>query len=123
MENMIIKQIHLSNKSIYIQTTSRLSNKIVFFVVRKKKVYIYSKQERARTLNNQTRKLSFFPKFSFVGMTTETESSHLTQSSSPLPPQPQNPVDHLRCNDSSTQGLQNGRIPFKTSTIHSLPCL
>ncbi|KAG5389534.1 hypothetical protein IGI04_031075 [Brassica rapa subsp. trilocularis] len=40
-------------------------------------------------------------------MTTETESSHLTQSSSPLPPQPQNPVDHLRCNDSSTQGLQN----------------
>ncbi|KAH0915074.1 hypothetical protein HID58_029520, partial [Brassica napus] len=45
--------------------------------------------------------------FSFVGMTTETESSHLTQSSSPLPPQPQNPVDHLRCNDSSTEGLQN----------------
>ncbi|WZZ09201.1 hypothetical protein YC2023_095122 [Brassica napus] len=52
-------------------------------------------------------------------MTTETESSHLTQSSSPLPPQPQNPVDHLRCNDSSTEGLQNGRIPFKTSTIHN----
>ncbi|CDY43714.1 BnaA08g05060D [Brassica napus] len=46
-------------------------------------------------------------KFSFIGMTTETESSHLTQSSSSLPPQPQNPVDHLRCNDSSTQGLQN----------------
>ncbi|XP_013718472.2 uncharacterized protein BNAC03G63140D [Brassica napus] len=40
-------------------------------------------------------------------MTTETESSHLTQSSSSLPPQPQNPVDHLRCNDSSTQGLQH----------------
>ncbi|KAG2318399.1 hypothetical protein Bca52824_011612 [Brassica carinata] len=44
-------------------------------------------------------------------MTTETESSHLTQSSSPSsslpPPQPQNPVDHLSSNDSSTLGLQN----------------
>ncbi|KAL0799350.1 hypothetical protein Bca101_054525 [Brassica carinata] len=46
-------------------------------------------------------------------MTTETESSHLTQSSSPSsslpPPQPQNPVDHLSSNDSSTLGLQNAR--------------
>ncbi|WZZ09202.1 uncharacterized protein LOC111200061 [Brassica napus] len=47
-------------------------------------------------------------------MTTETESSHLTQSSSSSssssslpPPQTQNPVDHLKSNDSSTQGLQN----------------
>ncbi|XP_018448525.1 uncharacterized protein LOC108820030 isoform X2 [Raphanus sativus] len=42
-------------------------------------------------------------------MTTETESSHLTQSSSSLPPQqPQNPVDHLSSNDSSTlEGMNN----------------
>ncbi|KAL0699257.1 hypothetical protein Bca4012_055379 [Brassica carinata] len=49
-------------------------------------------------------------------MTTETESSHLTQSSSPSsslpPPQPQNPVDHLSSNDSSTLGLQNGKYGF-----------
>ncbi|KAJ0247082.1 hypothetical protein HA466_0165420 [Hirschfeldia incana] len=48
-------------------------------------------------------------------MTTETESSHLTQSSSSSlpPPQPQNPVDHLSSNDSSTKSLQNEGMDSK----------
>ncbi|CAN6825720.1 unnamed protein product [Brassica oleracea] len=41
-------------------------------------------------------------------MTTETESSHLTQSSSSLPPQPQNPLhcfQHNSTEENTTQLL------------------
>ncbi|KAF8115083.1 hypothetical protein N665_0030s0124 [Sinapis alba] len=52
-------------------------------------------------------------------MTTETESLHLTQSSSLSSlPTPQ-PLDHLRSNDSSTQDLQNEGMNNKGFQIPS----